>query len=364
MKIKNFITLAILLVGISSHAQYTLVDDDVTIENGILTSFSNSIEKNIIIPEQLDNQTIISIGEGAFMYKDLTNVVIPNSVKSIGFWAFMYNELESVIIPNSVNYIGGGAFNNNKIISINGVESNGIIFGRNEDGSDDTSIIVSYGGISDEIDFIPNSVTTFADDSFQENGLTSVVIHDGVINIGRSAFYSNDLSYLTIPNSVTHINYSAFLGNKLSEVTIPSSVVFIGKGAFRFNNISSIKLPEAIKEGYLFENWNGNILANTEVSDLNIEYVANFVEDSSLSINNIYNQTSINIYPNPANEYFSISGAKIEKIEVINYLGKKVKIIESSDNITKVNLQDISNGVYFLNLFTETGTVIKRMIIE
>ena len=64
--------------------------------------------------------------------------------------------------------------------------------------------------------------------------ITSVVIEEGVTNIGTCAFCScNSLMSVTIPSSVTSIGFYAFYGcSSLASITIPNSVTVIGPSAF------------------------------------------------------------------------------------------------------------------------------------
>ena len=68
-----------------------------------------------------------------------------------------------------------------------------------------------------------------------------------------------------------------------------------------------------------------------------------------------FNTTSV--YPNPFNDAVTISSNSfIKKATVVDILGKTVKTIESqSENITEVNLETVSNGLYFLTLESDTG---------
>jgi len=76
----------------------------------------------------------------------------------------------------------------------------------------------------------------------------TVVMQNGVINIGALAFYDLYLSSIIIPNSVTSIGYQAFRNcGLLSSITIPNSVTTIGEQAFlSCSNLTSITIPHSV----------------------------------------------------------------------------------------------------------------------
>ena len=55
---------------------------------------------------------------GAFFYKNLTSVIIPNSITIIEKYAFYGNQLTNMVIPNTVTTIERFAFSNNQLTSV------------------------------------------------------------------------------------------------------------------------------------------------------------------------------------------------------------------------------------------------------
>ncbi|WP_346882003.1 leucine-rich repeat domain-containing protein [uncultured Algibacter sp.] len=346
----------------TSNAQYTLTSDDVNFKDGVIISYLNTTEKNIIIPEEINGEPVVAIGRFSFTSNDLLSVVLPKSLKDIGDVAFRGNKLtkidfpdsveniyegafednklesltlegnfnvignhaftgnniEDLILTASINILGHGSFNNNKIKTINGETSpHGIVYKYENDGVFDTSVIVSYGGNADVIDFIPpfvskirsvafskcnltkvvipstvNEIQSFA---FYRSNITELVIEEGLENIRNNAFWSNNISTISFPNSLKSIEGRAFqhnpiikinFGNSLvsigdnafsgnlildeSKLALPNSIMEIGKNAFSSGILKNIILPEVIKTGFTFIEWKDNLdntyPANAKVS--------------------------------------------------------------------------------------------------
>ena len=105
--------------------------------------------KDVVIPKTINGITATGIWEWVFSDKQLTSVVIPNSITSIGWNAFSKNQLTNVEIPNGVTSIGNYAFEHNKLTSV----------------------------------VIPNGVTSIGEYAFADNQLTSVTIKNNKYNV-------------------------------------------------------------------------------------------------------------------------------------------------------------------------------------
>lgn len=182
---------------------------------------------SIAIPD-----SVISIGESAFVGSNLITITIPDSVKNIGIWAFSGCYILTNITVNVANEFYS---------SIDGVLFNEEV----------TTLIQCPGGrVGNYI--VPDSVTSIGSGSFDGCGnLTSVAIGFGVTNIGKHAFSGcNDLTKVEIPDSVAYLGDYAFAycGNLL-EVTIGNNVAAIGDHTFSgCQALTNIVIPISIAQ--------------------------------------------------------------------------------------------------------------------
>jgi hypothetical protein len=198
--------------------------------NGLpVTSIGNSAFSlcdnlsDVVIPGSVRN-----IGDYAFSSDwRLTNVTIGNAVTSIGDYAFNGCSLSNVTIPEGVTNIGHWAFLQNTLTAIYVNTNNpsyssldGVLFNKNQ-----TTLVqfpILKLGPSCDLPcpgtgsyMVPNSVTNIGNDAFSGCWqLTNVVCPHGLIWIGDYGFAScYNLSSMTIPDTVTQIGDYAFTFN-------------------------------------------------------------------------------------------------------------------------------------------------------
>ena len=204
----------------------------------IITKYIGFDDRNIHIPQSINNKRVIALGESAFSKAEeivtvdipdgvlcirdscfescvnIERVRFPSTLKAIGNKAFYKTAINSIIIPDSVFYIGEYAFAYSQIENV---------------------------VLSSSLYTIPEAVFTCCDN------LVSVYIPEGIVSIGDNAFSDcNSLTNVSLPNGLLVIDYQAFCNcSALNEVDIPNSVQKIGSEAFsnRYHVSGGQKLP-------------------------------------------------------------------------------------------------------------------------
>ena len=238
-----------------------------SIGNGAFAGCSNLTSVNI-------PANVTSIGEAAFMSCiNLTSVTIPSTVTSIGRGAFQYcTNLASVTVYAPSCSLGSNAFDGYTSALKIYVFNERVNYYKNAENWDlYKSLITGLNGgycgtTGHETDVMwlltGNTLTIWGTGAMAgydpgeqpwkayNGGITSVVIGNGVTNIGRNICYGyTTLTYVSIPASVTSIGEQAFKGcTNLTSITIPDDVTSIGKKAFNIcSSLSSINIPAGIE---------------------------------------------------------------------------------------------------------------------
>ena len=162
--------------------------------------------KTLIIPETIRDKTVIKIGEDAFRNLELTEVVIPDSVRCIKSGAFeTCKKLEKVRFSRNLNELGGLVFNGCK--NLKNLDLPNSL--RSIGGGCFSETGVEYMVMPKNLEVIPN-------DCFSEcRKLKKVILNENLKKIEERAFSGTALKEIIIPESVEKVNISAFSNTEL-----------------------------------------------------------------------------------------------------------------------------------------------------
>ena len=180
-----------------------------SVKGGVEVASYTGTESDVVIPYYYDGSPVVSVGEGAFFGKKVTEVSLHKNIVSIGRDAFSGSSLLSASVPSSVLEIGEGAY---------------------RDCTELTSA---------RIDCAVVGMAMFANCT----SLTSVDLANGMTVIPSSTFAQCSALYeIRIPSSVKQIGSYAFAACvSLKVVYFPMSLEIIDVGAFSY--IGEVSFP-------------------------------------------------------------------------------------------------------------------------
>jgi len=236
--IVRFLLFALLLSVTSSLFAYDFAIGDLcytitSVEDKTVELTSMKTPKNpvrIEIPSHVEhdkvNYVVTSIGYEAFRRTKVIGVKIPDTVISIGDCAFLGQHLLSLTLGNKVKYIGAFAFSELKELKSIEIPNSVISLGHN---AFEGCISLSSVSLSDNLQIIGKC-------AFKNcKSLTSIEMTNSIIEVGASAFEGcAAMTNLKISESLDKISNRAFYGcKKIKNITIPNSVTIIEQEAFR-----------------------------------------------------------------------------------------------------------------------------------
>jgi hypothetical protein len=85
------------------------------------------------------------------------------------------------------------------------------------------------------------------------------------------------------------------------------------------------------------------------------------IVETNTGIGNIGDNSSINIYPNPSDGQFTISGLeKGMQIEIYDYIGRKISNAEAKNTTLQLNIANQPNGIYLIRIISKEGDLVSE----
>jgi hypothetical protein len=350
----------------------------VTYRGNSYYSYPKGYSGSITIPDSVQYNSnyykVTSIDDYAFYdCVELTSMTIPNSVISIGNRAFFgtpyfNNMLDGLVYINNILYIYKGTMPANTSISI-------------QTGTVSISDHAFYDCSGLTSITIPNSVTYIGDSAFTYcTSLTSINIPNNVTSI-RSGVFQNcsGLNSVSIPNSVTSIGHLAFYDcSGLTSITIPNSVTSIGYDAFyNCNSLTSITCNAIIPPAIQWSSFSG--VSNLIPVFVPCESITDYKTSPSwseftniqcdVSLNNISNNISTKLYPNPNNGKAKLEIVGLDSqadVLVYDMLGRVVLSykINQGEKVLDIDLSGYAKGVYTVRVVNDKLNYTEKLILK
>ena len=106
----------------------------------------------------------------------------------------------------------------------------------------------------------------------------------------------------------------------------------------------------------------GSFAVRVNAGECNVESICQ--ETWPTGIQNINDKLGVSIYPNPVDYELQIDKGENKKlnIEITDYSGRVVYSKQAISKITKVNMSELSSGVYFVKMSNDNGSHIEKVV--
>jgi len=142
-----------------------------------------------------------------------------------------------------------------------------------------------------------------------------------------------------------------------SQSQSPQSLYKISDNVFSKNNAVIADLQGSI---HFDINLANNI--GLAISDNGYCWVDQAIQFSPNSVDNPQIDSNISIYPNPANDFIRVSDSTL-KLELFNSNGQLIKSVNTITS-RQINTETLLAGLYIAKLYTNSGFVIEKLIIN
>lgn len=71
-------------------------------------------------------------------------------------------------------------------------------------------------------------------------------------------------------------------------------------------------------------------------------------------------ENNLKLYPNPTANMLNVESEGMTRVEVYNTVGQRVMTMEVNGNKTQINTESLNNGIYFLRVYANDGTMLNR----
>jgi len=303
--------------------------------------------------------SLTAIGPWTFQFcEKLNKITIPNTVNNIGTYAFCncISLIGTFTIPSSLTFLGDSPFYGcSGLTDFNvSTENNffstldGVLFNKTQ-----TTLIECLG--ANRLNYtIPSTVTCIGFGSFETcSQLTNVIIPSSVKIISCASFSDcYNLQSLTIPSSVITIETNAFGNcNNLKSIYANSIVpIDLTNTVNVFKNVSktacTLYVPSGSKtlyqEASQWKDFTNIVESPTEVQLVNTE--------------------KIKLYPNPALDYFNVSGIEVKALITITDINGKTLVTKQIKGNENIGVGMLSKGMYLVKIITSDGKIERKLI--
>lgn len=195
------------------------------------------------------------------------------------------------------------------------------------------------------------------DSKAENNYLTVLMMQDSIMGDQVGDYYNSEQ---VINSLYSHMHVLRdVITSKWGDEIAPTTVGTLITKTYEYSIPAKIGSPNGVEVdlnnihflAFVSEN---NVSGSMSMPILNVCKLEH-VEDN-VSVKEIV-ETSVNVYPNPVKDVLTIAADNVKQVVMYNSLGQVVKIVKGDDSNMNINVSDLQNGMYFVNIIDNDGNV-------
>ena len=334
-------------------------NDSIIIRNGF-----NQLSTQVLPNNATNKQVIWSISDTNLAFITQTGLV---TVKANG----------TVIVTATAADGGGAKATKNITISSQNINIQYITINGND------SIIIRNGFNQLSTQVLPNNATnkqviwSINDTSLAtitQTGLVTAKANGTVIVTATAADGSGAKATKTITISNQNINIQSITINGNDSIIIRNGFNQLSTQVLPNNatnkqviwSISDTNLATISQTGMLTAKANGTVIVTATAADGGGAKATKTItiSNQNVGLNDINLTNQITVYPNPSGNFVTITTNNNLTIQQLQLLDITGKVIAQFSNQTEIDLSNIANGVYLINIQTEKGNLVKQVVVN
>lgn len=220
---------------------FTVADNCLIKDSTVVLGTSNSV-----IPAKVDDEKITTIGEYAFAYKTVSNLVIPDGIETIGNGAFEKCQgITTLNLPKSVKNLGANAFSGTDIARVT-IQTTVVSIGEKTFAELKNLEYVEFEIESDNGGY---GLQSIAQNAFERSSAPKTLTAPlGIISKIKDCFSFVETINVIGNDDIPAQAFSGWIPQRTKAINIGEGVRKIGDMAFADCEITSFVLPASVTE--------------------------------------------------------------------------------------------------------------------
>ena len=195
------------------------------------------------------------------------------------------------------------------------------------------------------------------DSKAENNYLTVLMMQDSIIGSQDGASYNPEQ---VVGDQYCHMHvFRNIITEKWGDEIAPTTAGSFIKKTYKYSIPASIGDPNGVEVdlnnihflAFVAETRGSGAKTMPILNVCKLEHIENNVSVEETI------ETSVNIYPNPVKDVLTIAADNVNQVVMYNSLGQIVKTVKGNEGNINVNVNDLENGMYFVNIIDNDGNV-------